>query len=143
MIYLHLEASLSIFDKILAKKKKYIVITVAAIIVATALFILYHLNPNVYPIFPKCPFLVITGFECPGCGSQRALHQLLHLNVANAFIQNPLVVIYLPYIILGIYLEYFGGNKIFPHVRNTLYGKWAATLILISIILFWLGRNIF
>ena len=143
MIYPHLEGNLSISDNILVNKKKYILITVAAFIVATALFILFRLNPNVYPIFPKCPFLIITGFECPGCGSQRALHQLLHLNIASAFVQNPLVVIYLPYIALGIYLEYFGGNKRLPHVRNIFYGKWAAILILISIILFWIGRNIF
>ena len=124
-------------------KKKYIAITVAAFIVATALFILYYIDPNVYPFFPRCPFLVLTGMECPGCGSQRALHQLLHLNIAGAFRQNPLIVLYLPYVILGLYLEYLGGNKKFPHVRNTLYGKRAAFIILSSIMLFWIGRNVF
>ena len=31
-------------------------------------------NPGTYPI---CPFLGLTGFHCPGCGTLRALHQLL------------------------------------------------------------------
>ncbi|NLA63449.1 MAG: DUF2752 domain-containing protein [Bacteroidales bacterium] len=127
----------------MAKYKKYLLITVAIFIIATALFILFYIDPNVYPFFPKCPFLVATGLECPGCGSQRAMHQLLHLNIAGAFRQNPLIVLYLPYVVLGIYLEYFGGNKRLPRVRNTLYGKSAAIIILISIVLFWIGRNIF
>ena len=111
--------------------------------VATALFILFYIDPNVYPFFPKCPFLVLTGFECPGCGSQRAIHQLLHFNIAGAFRHNPLIVLYLPYVLLGIYLEYLGGNKRLPRIRNILYGKNAAITILVSIILFWIGRNIF
>lgn len=125
------------------KHKKYILITVAAIFVVTALFIFFKIDPNIFPFFPKCPFLVITGFECPGCGSQRAIHQLLHLNIVGAFRQNPLIVLYLPYVVLGLYLEYLGGNKKLPRVRDVLYGKSAAIIIFGSIILFWVGRNIF
>ena len=143
LVYLLLEANLFILDKLLVKYKKHIIITVAAFLVATALFILFFIDPNVYPIFPRCPFLVATGLECPGCGSQRAVHQLLHLNIEAAFRHNPLIVLYLPYVLLGMYLEYFGGNKKILRVRNILYGKSAAIIILISIIIFWIGRNIF
>ena len=125
------------------KYKKYLLITVAAFFVATVLFIFFYIDPNVYPIFPKCPFLIVTGFECPGCGSQRAFHQLLHLNIASAFRQNPIVVLYLPYILLGLYIEYASGKNKFPRIRKLLYGKEAAIIIFISIILFWIGRNIF
>lgn len=86
---------------------------------------------------------MITGFECPGCGSQRAIHQLLHLNIAKAFYHNPLIVLYLPYVVLGIYLEYFEGIKTFPRVQDTLYGKRTVIVILCSIILFWVRRNIY
>ncbi len=137
-----MEANHSILDKLLVKTKKHLLTVVVALIATTALLIFFYIDPNIYPFFPKCPFLVLTGLECPGCGSQRALHQLLHLNIASAFSQNPLIVLYLPYVVLGIYLEYFGGNKKLPGVRNTLYGKRAAIIILISILLFWIGRNI-
>lgn len=125
------------------KHKKNLLITVAIVLIATVLFIFFYIDPSVYPLFPRCPFLVVTGYECPGCGSQRAFHQLLHLNIAGAFRQNPLVVLYGPYIILGVYLEYMGGNDKFPRVRNFFFGKQAAIVILVSIILFWIGRNIF
>lgn len=137
-----MEANHSILDKLLVKTKKHLLTLVVALIATTTVLIFFYIDPNIYPFFPKCPFLVLTGLECPGCGSQRALHQLLHLNIASAFSQNPLIVLYLPYVVLGIYLEYFGGNKKLPGVRNTLYGKRAAIIILISILLFWIGRNI-
>lgn len=127
----------------LVRHKKYLLFVVAIFFVATGMVIFFQMDPNGYPFFPKCPFLVITGFECPGCGSQRAIHQLLHLNIVGAFNQNPLVVLYLPYVVWGLYLEYFGGSKKFPRILNALYGKRAAIIILCSIVLFWVGRNIF
>ena len=125
------------------KYKTKLFITVAAVLVATVVVIFFYSDPNVYPFFPKCPFLVVTGLECPGCGSQRSFHQLLHFNIAGAFHQNPLVVIFGPYILLGLYIEYFGGKSRFPQISNFLFGKVAAIVILVIIIGFWIGRNIF
>jgi hypothetical protein len=51
--------------------------------------------------FPKCPFRLLTGWQCPGCGSTRALYQLLHLHPLAAFKLNPLMVLTLPFIVYG------------------------------------------
>jgi hypothetical protein len=48
--------------------------------------------------YPSCPFRALTGFDCPGCGSLRGLHQLLHGNLAAAFAFNPLMVLSLPFV---------------------------------------------
>ena len=48
-------------------------------------------NPGTYPI---CPFLGLTGYHCPGCGTLRALHQLLHGNVIGAMGYNPIIPVY-------------------------------------------------
>lgn len=125
------------------KYKKGLLITVAAVFVATAIMIFFYMDPSIYTIFPKCPFLVVTGLECPGCGSQRSFHQLLHFNIAGAFRQNPLVVIFGPYILLGLYIEYIGGKDKFTQIRSFLFGKIAAMVILVIIIGFWIGRNVF
>ena len=59
------------------------------------------LDPARHAIFPKCPFLMLTGgLRCPGCGSQRALHALLHLEFKEAFLYNPMVVISIPFLLL-------------------------------------------
>ncbi|MBC2840010.1 DUF2752 domain-containing protein [Robiginitalea sp. SC105] len=56
----------------------------------------YGINPE-RGGFPACPFHELTGFFCTGCGSQRALHDLLHLDVAGALGHNllfpPVVVL--------------------------------------------------
>ena len=39
--------------------------------------------------YPTCPFLAITGWYCPGCGSLRAVHDLLHGDLAGAVRPQP------------------------------------------------------
>jgi hypothetical protein len=49
--------------------------------------------------FPRCPFNQVTGLWCPGCGTQRALHSLLHFDFAGAAAMNVLAVAALPLLI--------------------------------------------
>src|SRR5213075_707776 len=64
---------------------------------------LFFFNPSspANQFFPKCPFRLATGWQCPGCGSTRAFYQLLHLHPVAAFKLNPLLVLTLPFIIYG------------------------------------------
>ncbi len=39
---------------------------------------------------PKCPFHAITGLDCPTCGSTRALHAMLHGDIARGLAFNPM-----------------------------------------------------
>lgn len=72
-------------------KRSSIIIGLSAIVVIAALVIYGSFDPEAARFFPKCPFYSLTGLKCPGCGSQRALHQLLTLHPAEAFRYNPLV----------------------------------------------------
>ena len=45
---------------------------------------------------PPCPSRWLTGLFCPGCGSTRALHALLHGDLPGALAMNPLLVVSLP-----------------------------------------------
>ena len=49
---------------------------------------------------PPCPSEWLTGLFCPGCGTTRALHALLHLDFASAMAMNPLLVLSLPFVAL-------------------------------------------
>jgi hypothetical protein len=90
--------------------------------------------------FPKCPFRTITGYKCPGCGSQRAVHEIFNFRFSNAFELNPLLLISIPYILLGYFFE-FTGNQ-FNVWRKRLYGPMAIKFVLVIVILFWIGRNL-
>jgi hypothetical protein len=46
--------------------------------------------------FPPCQFHTLTRLHCPGCGSQRAVHQLLHGRLAAALHCNALLCLLIP-----------------------------------------------
>ncbi len=63
--------------------------------------VLFLFNPSEWGFYPFCFFYRTTGLLCPGCGSLRAMHQLLHGHVAAALRFNALFVMSLP--LLGWY----------------------------------------
>ena len=83
--------------------------------------------------FLSCPFRVLTGLLCPGCGSQRGLHDLMHLRVADAFSHNQLLVLSIP--LLGLQ---WGWSRWFLRERplasrNWVVFSWAALIIVFSV----------
>jgi hypothetical protein len=63
-----------------------------------SIIFLYIFNPSISIIYPPCPLRSLTGFYCSGCGSLRALHQLVHGHLIKAFGLNPLMVLSLPFL---------------------------------------------
>jgi hypothetical protein len=61
-----------------------------------AALVLFLLDPDRVPLYPVCTFHRLTGLECPGCGSLRALHQLLHGHLIAALCLNAFVILSLP-----------------------------------------------
>jgi hypothetical protein len=68
----------------------------------TAAGLLCVFDPATSGVFPPCPVRYLTGWYCPGCGSLRAIHQLLHGNLQAAWAMNPLAVILLPFVLYGL-----------------------------------------
>ena len=63
-----------------------------------ALGFVYLFNPSTSTLYPTCPFYWFTGCYCPGCGSLRALHQLVRGHLAAAFGLNPLMMVSVPFV---------------------------------------------
>lgn len=59
--------------------------------VAAAVFFAGH-DPYSTEIFPPCPILAATGWQCPGCGGTRAVYSLLHGDVGASLAMNPMVL---------------------------------------------------
>lgn len=126
----------------MSKSLKIGIGVVLSLLIIAALFLFYVLDPESHQIFPKCPFLMFTGLECPGCGSQRAIHHLLHLNIADAFRYNAFMVLAIPYVSLGVYMEYFGGKVRQPKLQKIFFGRWSALVVLFLILAYWILRNL-
>ena len=74
------------------------------IIVAIAGSLLYFLfDPSLSNLFPKCIFHSLTNLDCPGCGSQRAIHALLNGRVIQAADFNLLAVLALLSLVAAAY----------------------------------------
>jgi hypothetical protein len=100
---------------------------------ATFLFLFNPASPA-HQFFPKCPFRMVTGLQCPGCGSTRALYQLLHLHPIAAFKLNPLMMLTLPFIVYG----FLGFTK------SAITGQPQRRIFIPSLYLWaWLGLMIF
>lgn len=101
------------------------------------------LDPADSGYFPACPFHSLTGLQCPGCGSQRAVHHLLNFELRKAFEHNSLLIVAIPYVLVGFYLDRSQNlpEKI-GNWKSRLYGREAIILVLIVIILFWILRNL-
>lgn len=105
------------------------------------LVFLFFVNPAAAGWMPPCPFHALTGLACPGCGSLRAIHSLLHLNGMQALAYNPLTCLCLPF--LGVWWLWHarraatGRTPEVPFIRPALLWIMAATLVLFA-----LSRNI-
>ena len=103
-------------------------------------FVLFFLNPGEGSFYPPCPFHLLTGLYCPGCGSLMAVHQLLHGNLAAAFGLNPLMVLSLPF--LGYCLISPRVHAVTKRASAGFVPAFWIWLILLVIILFWILRNL-
>jgi len=103
-----------------------------------ALLMLRFFDPATSGIFPPCPFRALTGYLCPGCGSLRAIHQLLLGNFGKAFALNPFAVISLPFLAYGTasYTRFALRGKYLPRifVPGACINALAASIVLFGIV---------
>jgi hypothetical protein len=67
-------------------------------------------DPNQPGHYPACPFRALTGLDCPGCGSLRALHSMAHGDVAGALDQNILTVLAVP-LLVGLWVGWLRRSR--------------------------------
>jgi hypothetical protein len=91
--------------------------------------------------YPVCPFLALTGRWCPGCGSLRAVNQLLHGQVGAAIALNPLTVVLLPYLVY-CWVAWASRSVDGPRLRPLLTSPAAGRAVVVTVCAFWLLRNV-
>lgn len=101
-----------------------------------AIFILYRYNPATTWFYPVCPFKKLTGYNCPGCGTARALHCLLNGHIFRAVDHNLLIIPALIVIPAGLVASVTG--------KTNLVWRYANRPVWIAVILtfFWVLRNL-
>ncbi|MBO7608898.1 MAG: DUF2752 domain-containing protein [Muribaculaceae bacterium] len=122
------------------RKIIYFFIIVAVVVMAAAIYFTYDpAKPG--NIFPRCFFLTFTGYKCPGCGSQRAIHSLLHGDFLQAFRFNAALVVALPILVVFAISEWKRNS--WPRFYEIVNNKWIGITILFAVVFWWIIRNVF
>lgn len=112
-------------------------------LVFTLLVLLYFYNydpADTSNPYAFCMLKNVTGYSCPGCGGQRALHHLLHLNIMDAARLNVFIFVFFPlilYVILMFCLRPF--NIYLPDLNLSTKG---VIILLAVFFLYGILRNI-
>ena len=117
----------------MTQTKRYIFIGIGVLVLLSLYF---FFNPSdFHGYYPECLFHKHTGYHCPGCGSQRAIHDLTHLNFIGAISHNPLMV-----------FTFLFGGFLFVFKRDTftkiIYHYRSPYNIFGLILVYWILRNI-
>lgn len=101
---------------------------------------LFVFEPGRNGFFPDCPFRLLTGLNCPGCGTTRGLHRLLHGDLVGAFQFNPLMMLLLPIFLYAFVRHTTAVFRDRPIKSNQLDPRfiWMFFVVVMS---FWVFRN--
>jgi hypothetical protein len=78
------------------RRWRFSVVTALMVVGAVLLYIHDPRQPGKY--FPPCVFHKCTGLHCPGCGTTRACHLVLHGEFSAALSYNALTVLVIPFL---------------------------------------------
>lgn len=110
-------------------------------IVVVGLIILYGIfDPTTSIVAPKCLFKTLTGYDCPSCGGQRALHALLNGEIGRAFTLNPFLFIAAP-LIIAIAYSSFSKSNFAKRLKPIVQSPQAVGIYFFIYIAWWIIRN--
>jgi hypothetical protein len=101
------------------------------------LLVLGFVDPRTSRLAPVCPLHWATGLHCPGCGTGRALHALVHGDLSLALRLNALTVAAIP-----VFLALALRVAIHPERRLPIPPLWLRLLLYAVLFAFLVGRNL-
>ena len=112
-------------------------------IILCIVFIGYYFFAKKTNLYVPCIFYELTGYKCPGCGITHCLFEILKLNFKGAFYENPLVFIYLPFLIgYYFYMLYLYVYQKKDHILIKIPNGFKIGILVITIV-YGIIRNIY
>ena len=117
--------------------KKSVLLIGLGVLSVLAILLYFSFNPEKGLFFPKCPSYQYLGIYCSGCGSQRAIHDLLHFRFGEAVSHNLLLI---PALFV---LVQHGLVKVkVLKTKSFLNYRYAPITVLVIVLLFMFLRNL-
>jgi hypothetical protein len=114
-----------------------VILSICLVVGLAIAVVLFVCDPSRVPIYPVCTFHRLTGLNCPGCGTLRAAHQLLHGHLGEALRFNALFVLSLPLLAwVGFRLarRSISGRPATPAVRTRWIWWYVAAWIVFGVL---------
>ncbi|WP_410879632.1 DUF2752 domain-containing protein [Myroides sp. DW712] len=112
-------------------------------VVPLGIILVFSQGLNYFPVMATCSIKNYTGWDCPGCGGQRAIDALIKGKFKEAFLYNQLIYLYLGvlvYIYVLLIESYIFKNERF--MQKCGFSNGFAVVFVLSIGLFFILRNI-
>ncbi len=116
--------------------KNWRILFVAAMIGSAGVWVLRSFPPGDHGFYPKCVLHHWTGLHCPGCGSTRAIHSLVHGDIGGAIRNNPLLVLAAPVFAAGLLWQRHQRRRQIP---NSPRFAWTVASVML---IYLLARNL-
>lgn len=119
---------------ILSTRCKNVLIALIIAIVGSILLL-----PDRFNVHLRCPFALITGLPCPGCGMTRAVQSLIKGDILQSVFHNPLAtptIASILIVLILLILDIVGGTNRLEKLMNLTWDKkyWipVAALIIVT-----------
>ncbi len=112
----------------------------ALVVAASAISMLALVNPAEPGHYPLCPFRMMTGLDCPGCGSLRALHDLATGHPMSALDHNALTVLAVPFMAFA-WMAWL-RRSVLGIPRPAPRPRWVVLGLLAVVVVWWVVRNL-
>lgn len=100
----------------------------------------YLFDPVEAGWMPRCLWKSVTGTDCPGCGSQRMAHALMHGDINGAWHANAFALCMLPVIVFLLWLETVRDR--YPRLYAAAHRPGVIITVALSVVIWWVCRNI-
>ncbi|MEV5753355.1 DUF2752 domain-containing protein [Actinoallomurus sp. NPDC052308] len=98
-------------------------------------------DPNHPGHYPTCPFLAVTGYYCPGCGTLRMIHAIGRGHLTEAFGRNPLAFATLPFLAY-LWVRWVSAARKGRPVRSRVLHPAVIIGFTVVILVYWVVRNL-
>ena len=119
--------------------KRWLWISLACLTLALGV-VYYFFDPVRVGWMPRCLWKTATGGQCPGCGSQRMIHALLHGNLSEAWHANAFALCMIPALIFMVWLEATSSRH--THLYAAVHRPVVIAVFGILVVAWWIARNL-